>query len=235
MAEKLAFLDFDGTLSSGYVSMAFLDYVHEHGLYDAAEYQKQMQYVADVKAGRLSYNDWLPAWATSWGAGLRGRSHEEVMDAAEEFFQGFKHHIYPSSFEVVDLFRCAGYRPLVLSVGAYEVVSLAARELGVKDAIGTKIGIDTDGIYTGQVVTRLHTPAGKMDWLRELLADEGIPSGECAACGDSAHDVPMLAAVGHAFCLNPSAELEKEALERGWPSLTHESAVQYLSGWLQRV
>ncbi len=230
--DKIAFLDFDGTLSSGYSSMMFLDYVYDKGLYDEGEYHKQMQYMADVKAGTMSYNDWLPAWATAWGAGFEGRRYSVVMQAAEDFFKDFKQNIYPSSYDVVELFRSSGYKPIVLSVGAYEIVSVAAQELGVQDAIGTKIGV-VDDIYTGDVVTGLHTPTGKMEWLQGVLADAGIDPDECAACGDSFHDAPMLQSVGHPFALNPSPELENTAIEHGWPCLTYETVVPHLKGWLE--
>lgn len=233
--EKIVFLDFDGTLSMGYMSMDFLDYVTYHGLYDRAEYDRQQQYVIDVKDGKLSYNDWLPLWAKSWALGLKGQKHDVVMEAAEEFFTDFKLNIYPSSYDVVDAFREAGFRPVMISVGAYEVTSLGARELGVDEVIATQLEIDSEGVYTGNVTTNLHTPAGKLDEINRILSEAGVNPEECAAAGDSYHDEPMLRAVGHPIALNPSEELEKAAKEHGWPSLTHETVLEHLETWLSTL
>lgn len=233
--DKIVFLDFDGTLSSGYMSMDFLDYVTHHGLYDRTEYGRQQQFVIDVRDGKLSYNDWLPLWAESWALGLKGQKHDVVMEAAEDFFADFKLNIYSSSYELVDAFRDAGFRPVVISVGAYEVTSLGARELGVDEVVATRLEIDSEGFYTGKVATTLHTPAGKLDEINRILSEAGVDPEDCAAAGDSFHDEPMLEAVGNAFPLNPSEELKKAAQEHGWRCLTKDTVMDYLRGWLETV
>lgn len=233
--DKIVFLDFDGTLSSGYMSMDFLDYVTHHGLYDRAEYDRQQQYVIDVRDGKLSYNDWLPLWAESWALGLKGQKHDVVMEAAEEFFSEFKLNIYPSSYDLVKSFKEAGFTPMVVSVGAYEVTSLGARELGVDEVVATRLEIDSEGFYTGKVATTLHTPAGKLDEINRILTEAGVDPEDCAAAGDSFHDEPMLEAVGHPIALNPSEELEKAAQKHGWPCHTKDTVMDYLSGWLRSI
>ncbi len=56
--KKIAFCNFDGTLSKGYISMGFLDYVYNQKTYSEQYYKKQMDLYSQVKNKEISYDYW---------------------------------------------------------------------------------------------------------------------------------------------------------------------------------
>ena len=55
--------------------------------------------------------------------------------------------------------------------------------------------------------------------VKEFACAEDVPLARCSAYGDSSLDGWMLAAVGHAFAINPTRRLRRIAQLRGWPML----------------
>jgi len=224
---RLAFLDFDGTLSRGYISMAFMDHLHGRGLYSRDEYARQQGFVRDVGAGTLSYAAWLPLWAESWAAGLRGRPLRLVEQEAESFYQGFQPNIHATTPALLRGLRDRGYIPIIVSAGDAIIIAVAARDIGAERCLATTLA-SVDGMLTGKVRSGMVQERAKEDAVRALAAQYHADLRDCAAFGDSAHDIPMLSLVGHPFALNPNADLERIASERGWPRLHAENALDAL-------
>ena len=57
--EKVAFSDFDGTLAKGYISMEFMDFLHNKGIYSREAYAKQGALFQEHKTGNVSYDRWV--------------------------------------------------------------------------------------------------------------------------------------------------------------------------------
>ncbi|MBU2639060.1 MAG: HAD family phosphatase [Nanoarchaeota archaeon] len=223
---KIAFLDFDGTLSSGYISMAFLDHVYEKEIYAEDKYKEQMGLLKQLKTGELSYDEWCKQWGEVWAQGLKGVSWKEARKEAKEFFEGFKPNIYPSSYELVQLLKENDYHTVCVSVGASEVIGLAARELGI-DKCHSTILRKKNGLYTGEPCTNLHMPGGKVSRIEEILRAEQF--SRVIAMGDSVGDTGMLSLADIAVALNPSKELEAYARSKNWHVFTADNIVEGLS------
>src|SRR5260370_37448041 len=54
---------------------------------------------------------------------------------------------------------------------------------------------------------------------RQIAAELNLDLARCYAYGDSAHDRWLLEAVGRPAAVNPSGELERIAMRRGWAIL----------------
>lgn len=232
--KRIVFLDLDGTLSKGYLSLQFLHYLAEQGIFDADEYSRQMQFIKDFKEGRMSFRQWVHTM-TGWGAGLRGKTAAEVREHALGFFEKHRGNIYDSSYELIALLKENGFEPVLVSAGVHEIVSLAAEALGIRHVMSTELEINQSGYYSGKIITTIHLPEGKMEGVQKMLNRYGVNSGQCAGLGDSPHDEPMLAALGHPMALNPNDGLEHIAKKRGWPSLTHKTIVPHVRQWLETL
>lgn len=228
--KKLAFFDFDGTLSRGYISMAFMDRLHESGFYSDGVYKEQMRIFEQHKTGEMNYDEWCLRWGELWAEGLRGKRESELRKHAEEFFDSYKANIYPASYDLVKLFRENSYRAIMVSVGSYDVISLAAKDLWIKEVYATQLEAK-DGIYTGRLKTRLHTPTGKEEVLKGFAKRHSLKGS--FAFGDSVSDKKMLELVENAVALNPSEELEKLASIKGWKILDHENVVEEMKKLLR--
>jgi HAD superfamily hydrolase (TIGR01490 family) len=112
---------------------------------------------------------------------------------------------------------------LVSSSGA-EVVEPIAEMLGATGAIATRMEV-VEGRYSG-VIEYYAYGETKAESVRELAAEHGYDLEECFAYSDSITDVPMLAAVGRPFAVNPDKELRRIAVERDWPVLDFSTPVE---------
>jgi phosphoserine phosphatase len=117
-----------------------------------------------------------------------------------------------------------------------EIVQFALeRELLWRDveckifSIATKLEA-ADGCWTGSVAGAAIFGEEKALTIKEFARAQNISLERCSAYGDSSLDRWMLAAVGHAFAVNPTRRLRRLVRLRGWQILhwTH-SAVRTAS------
>jgi HAD superfamily phosphoserine phosphatase-like hydrolase len=225
---RIVFSDFDGTLSKSYISMEFLEFLEKRKLYSEDAYAKQISLVNSYKKGSLSYDDWIFHWANTWALGLKGQRKDVIADAADDFIGSFIPNIYPSSYELMALLKRNDYETVLISVGAYEVISRVAIDLKMDLALATKCAFDK-GVYTGLLETDIHLPSGKENGIKKFIEENGYSLKGSVALGDSAHDASMLRLVEHPFCLNPSKELQIIAKSNGWKVCKNEDIVDIIS------
>ncbi len=230
--KKLAILDFDGTLSKGYISMDFMEYLNQHNphLYNHGVYGDQQKLLNNLEKGEINYEKWIELWANLWAEGIYCNLKKEMDRLAEDFFTKFKKNIYPSSYKLVKILKANGYYVVLLSVGSYEVISLAGKELGVDEVIATRCQIyekhGGEKIYTDKLITGLHLPGGKKKALEKILKREEFSLEESLAAGDSEEsDLEVLKMVDIPIALNPHIKLRIFAEERGWHIADHTSVL----------
>jgi len=76
-----------------------------------------------------------------------------------------------------------------------------------------------DGCWTGRVAGAAIFGEEKALTIKEFARAQNISLARCSAYGDSSLDRWMLAAVGHAFAVNPTRRLRRLARLRGWQIL----------------
>lgn len=225
-----ALFDLDGTLSRGYISLAFMDDLHRRGLYDDADYQHQQVILNQYKAKTLSYDDWVSQWGQTWAHGLKGQKESKVRQAARKFFEAYRSNLYPEARILVSDLKAHGLENVMVSAGVFEVVDEARRYLGLDRTEATRVRVE-NGIYTGELTTELHTPTGKAALVQQLTAAAGI--GPNFAFGDSSGDIGMLSLARVPVALNPNADLSQEAARRGWAQMPIADAPAFLQRqWL---
>jgi HAD superfamily hydrolase (TIGR01490 family) len=124
--------------------------------------------------------------------------------------------VRPESMRLIEQHRDAGRATYIVSASPVELVEPLAKALGMTAGIGTRSRI-VDGIYTGDLDGPFCYAEGKVEAIAEIARWEHLDLDRCWAYSDSASDLPMLRAVGHAVAVNPDAKLERVAGEEGWP------------------
>ena len=122
--------------------------------------------------------------------------------------------IYAEARDLIKAHHEQGHEVIIISASATDLVEPIARELGVDRTVGSQLGIK-DGKYTGEVLFYCKGPA-KAEAINALAKERNYDLSKSFAYSDSATDLPMLEAVGHAVAVNPDRALKKEALARGW-------------------
>jgi phosphoserine phosphatase len=200
------YTDFDGTLSKGYISMDFMDFLFFERLYREDSYEAQQNALKDYKDNIISYDAWCEQWGILWAEGMKGQKTKDVEDAARIFYDGFRKNIYPSSYDIIKSLRMK-YDVAMISVGANEVVSIAAEDLGIREVYATTL--ESYDRYTGRILTGLHLAGGKETFLKK-------EKEQFIGLGDSHGDIGFLRMAKISIAMNPDNKLKEYAKSKDW-------------------
>jgi len=131
--------------------------------------------------------------------------------------------VYDEAVSLIEEHHAAGRDVVIVSASGTEVVEPIGAMLGADLVVATRLQ-ERDGRYTGEIDVYVYAEE-KARAIEELAADRGYDLDRCYAYSDSITDVPMLAAVGHPFAVNPDRELRRTAQARGWPVLVFTEPV----------
>ena len=218
--KNLAIFDLDNTLiniDSGHAWSAFLIKKMPD---DAAQTEAQNEkFYRDYQNGCLD----IDAFCKFHLAPLSRYSKEELAEFHREFMAEYIiPHISPMQRMLVQSHQMAGDETLVISSTNEFIITPICHLFGITNIIGTQLETGTDGRYTGNYIGTPSFREGKITRLNQWLAERGetLESyGKTYFYSDSKNDLPLLSLVNEPVAVNPDAELEQEAKEKGWPVL----------------
>jgi HAD superfamily hydrolase (TIGR01490 family) len=160
----------------------------------------------------------------------KGWDHEEVRQlVAETINEVTEPLVYLEARELIRHHLDEGDEVWLVSMSPAEIVEPFAELLGITGSISSRARIDENGRYTGEMEF-FAQGANKAIAIRDTATARGIDLADSFAYSDSASDIPMLEAVGHAFAVNPDRALAKMAHEHSWPILTFSHPVRAHDG-----
>ncbi len=218
--KNLAIFDLDNTLiniDSGHAWSAFLIKKMPD---DAAQTEAQNEkFYRDYQNGCLD----IDAFCKFHLAPLSRYSKEELAKFHREFMAEYIiPHISPMQRMLVQSHQMAGDETLVISSTNEFIITPICNLFGITNIIGTQLETCTDSRYTGNYIGTPSFREGKITRLNQWLAERGetLESyGKTYFYSDSKNDLPLLSLVNEPVAVNPDAELEQEAKEKGWPVL----------------
>lgn len=146
---------------------------------------------------------------------------------AETLHESIDPAVYAEAVALIEEHHEAGHDVVIVSASGSEIVEPIAAVLGADHVIATRMGV-RDGRYTGDIDFYAYGE-NKATAIRELAEARGYDLASSYAYSDSITDVPMLAAVGHGFAVNPDRALRRVAAERGWGTLSFSRPVALFS------
>jgi phosphoserine phosphatase len=218
MSSSVIVSDMDGTLTTAETWRGVHDWVKVNRPSGAAQrfVTVRLPLVILAKLGIINKERFRARWLSDLAALLRGATVDELNAMGEWVVE---HYLWPARrtsgltavADAVANARTAGVQ-LLLATGGYQQVGDAfARRIGAVAALGTPLEF-VDGVATGQL-------AGEMQSGEQKAAAVGrrAAGGEIlAAFGDTAADIPLLAAARRAVAIAPDKQLREEATRRGW-------------------
>lgn len=126
--------------------------------------------------------------------------------------------VYEEATALIAEHQRAGRDVIIVSASGSDVVEPIGAMLGANGVIATRMRIDDNGHYAGEIEFYAYGD-NKASAIRDLADLNGYDLAASYAYSDSATDLPMLEVVGHPVAVNPDRALRKEALSRGWEIL----------------
>lgn len=123
--------------------------------------------------------------------------------------------VFEEALDRIRQHQAWGHKLFIVSASPEEVVAPIARLLGVDEAIATRAELDEHGRYSGRTEQYVYAEE-KVAVIEAVAERDGLDLDHSWAYSDSATDIPMLSAVGHAVAVNPDRELARAARSKGW-------------------
>ena len=212
---EAAFFDLDKTVIAKASMVAFSGPLHRAGMLSrrmllrAAWSQLVYAQFGASPAKLAKLRDSVLGLTVGWDqAEIAALVRETLVDVVEPI-------VYDEALELIRAHRSAGRKVFLVSASPEEIVAPLARYLGVDEAIATRAELDEAGRYTGRTERYCYGPE-KVVAITEVARRDSIDLAASYAYSDSATDVPMLEAVGHAVAVNPDRELLRAARLHDW-------------------
>ncbi len=148
---------------------------------------------------------------------MRGHQQSEVRAAAERAAPDLVAMVQPYAQKVIDEHRANGRLVVLATTTPRDLIEPFAALMGFDAVIATTYGIDTNGVYTGELVGPYVWSRGKKDAVTAWSEENGVDVSASYAYSDSVFDEPLLATVGNPYCVNPDWRLRLMAAARRWP------------------
>jgi HAD superfamily hydrolase (TIGR01490 family) len=215
---QLALFDLDGTLLGGDSDTLWVRFLIDQQWLDGAQATRCAQVGLLYAAGTV-----VPEEYGRFQAGLlAGRTAADLLPLRQRFLtQVIQPRIPQAARDLLARHRHAG-DTLVLTTATNRVVSeLTALDLGVDAYLCTELEC-VGGRYSGRMTGPTNMRTGKVDRLRQWLAEQGQPGLVLKrACfySDSINDLALLSVVGRPVVVDPDRRLAATALRKGWTQL----------------
>jgi HAD superfamily hydrolase (TIGR01490 family) len=216
--QRLAFYDFDGTLTSGNIVRRYAYFT----LHNPSKPRAALKFLKLL----LSIPAWLAMEFHSrrrfnevFFREYRGMREQVLRAQSRQLFdEEILPSIYPDTQVLLEEDRRQGFLPVLVSGELDVALDEVIRYLGFQSVICNRL-VFRDGVATGEVEAPLIAEDEKVRAMEELCRQFGAEMKHCRAYSDSFSDLPMLEAVGEPAAVNPDRRLKRVARERGWTIL----------------
>lgn len=213
----LAIFDLDNTLLGGDSDYLWGRWLVENGVVDGEVYERENQrFYAQYLAGTLDIYEFF---AFAFRPLAENPPHD--LHRWRERFLAEKIHpiLLPAAARLLDRHRAAGDTLLIITATNRFVTEPIARLLEVPHLLASEPEL-CDGRYTGQAAGIPCFREGKVQRLRQWLADTGHTLDGSWFYSDSHNDLPLLRLVSHPVAVDPDDALAREARAQGWPIIS---------------
>ncbi len=212
--DAVALFDLDHTLLEGDCGQLWVEYLADRGLVGAGTLRAQLHgYYRDYHAGCfdiLAYTRFQLGILEQLGGAHRAARIRELW-----WHESLAPRLRPAACRVLEAHRARGHRVVLATATHRFLVEPVAAALAVDDLIATETS-PAAGTGEHYFLGQAAFAHGKLERVRVLCASAGLRLEASAFYSDSHNDLPLLAAVGHAFAVNPDDRLAEQARAADW-------------------
>ncbi len=213
----LAIFDLDNTLLAGDSDYLWGLFLAEEGIVNREEYERENErFYREYHEGRLDIQEFMRFALRV----LKDNEPEDLLRWREQFVREKIAPIVPNAaVALVERHRAAGDTLMIITATNAFVTAPIAAHFGIPHLIAS-IPEEREGRFTGQLAGTPAFQAGKVERLRQWLAEEGGDLTGSHFYSDSHNDIPLLEQVERPVAVDPDETLARYARARGWPIIS---------------
>jgi HAD superfamily hydrolase (TIGR01490 family) len=213
----LAIFDLDNTLLAGDSDYLWGLFLAEEGIVNREEYERENErFYREYKEGRLDIQEFMRFALRV----LKDHEPEDLLRWRERFVREKIEPIVPgAAVALVERHRAAGDTLLIITATNAFVTTPIAAHFGIPHLIAS-IPEERGGRFTGKLAGTPSFQAGKVERLRQWLAEEGGDLAGSHFYSDSHNDIPLLEQVEWPVAVDPDETLARHARAKGWPIIS---------------
>lgn len=224
--QKIAFIDFDGTLIEGQSQQLLIKYLFKKGYISQGKYFLIIFWFLLYKLHFVTQTKKITKYALTIIAGKSEKEFETIFD---DFFKSeCVRHFRKHSQDLVTFLKEKGYYTLLLSAAIDPIAVRAQRFFGIDECISTQLEIES-GFYTGDILGESVHGSEKVRIVKEQALLNGIDLSKALCVSDHKTDIDLFKSVGFPIAVNPSHSLKTYAQKHIWPVvyLEDDESFQY--------
>jgi HAD superfamily hydrolase (TIGR01490 family) len=209
----IAFFDLDKTLIADNSARLYIWKLYQQRDISLLQLLQASYWIAKYHLGFTNIEDFIKRGLDL----LSGEDANEVQNRTNNFYHSTIKNLYrPGALLAIKAHQKLGQKIALLTSSFYELSSLVQKELHFDFCLCTRLEIDKYGYYTGKTLGPPCFGKNKVNFAKNLCHETGISLKHCTFYTDSASDIPLLAVVGRAVCVNPDPHLLARAHLKGW-------------------
>ncbi len=210
-----AFFDYDGTLIDGYSAAAYFTDRIKRGDIGTRELIDTVKMARKGDLSDAEFNDIIGKGILDWA----GQTEAEMRALWQRLWLAkTATTLFPESWKLVDAHQKKGHTVAIASSATLYQIEPLAREYGIEHIVCTRAMI-RNGRLTGGVEGSPAWGDGKAASVRAFAKAHGVNLKSSYGYANGNEDIAFLKAVGKPSAVQPKPELEKVAIEGGWPVL----------------
>jgi HAD superfamily hydrolase (TIGR01490 family) len=210
---RAALFDMDRTLVRKETGSLYVKYQRDRGEASLMDMARVLRWVAEYTFGVLDIEDVARRVVRT----LEGSSEEELAHKCEDWFDRYvARYVAQLGRHAVARHHDRGDIVVIVTGASKYATRPLAKRLAIDHIVTTEFEVDADGRFTGRVLEPLCYGEGKIHKTTALAEKLGFSLDDAIFYSDSFTDLPLLARVGEAVCVNPDPRLRREAKRRGW-------------------
>lgn len=206
MKTKIAMLDWDGTIASGFSLFRYVDFLVSKEIISKENQSEFLKWFDKYDNNEISYHDLCVEAPISYAKSLKGHNYCEIESVIEEFVTKEEQYILPHSITLFNELKALNIEPIIVSGAPYEYLYGLKEKLHIKEIYAQQAEF-VDGIGTGVVFRNPSLVSNKEKYINEIKANSDYEV--VLSVGDSTADVPLFRGAMNNIIVN-NEELTKE-------------------------
>ena len=184
----VALLDWDGTLSSGFMIVRWSQFLSRHGAVSADLASDIEKTFGLYYSNSITHEESSRRSAAIYAAYLRGLKRSEIEAQASSFVTEDRTQLYSFTNYILSYLAKRGIRPILISGAPSEPLRLYSKMMGIGDLYALELA-GTGGLFAGHVKFNPGIQDTKLQIVKTIQSQ--IENSIVLSMGDAAADLPM--------------------------------------------